>query len=510
VADFESYDFSPLDHPGEECGVFGVYNQGQAPGDPTVGDMTYKALLELQNRGHDAAGMAVADTVGGIVVVKQLGRVEDALHGGRVTSGLDNGAMASGHVRYITSATKSRVDRFSAAQPILESNVNGDVVLSHNGHIANSQELIEAHDLDADTCGTDSQLMTYLIAKGVENGLPLQQAVNNTARELNGAFSLVIMGQGQLIGLRDPRGTRPLMLGELPSGGSMLASETTALDVNGARFVREIEPGEMIVIDKDGPRSSSPFTPQEIDEKLCVFEKIYFSDPRNILQGSRVEDDRFRMGEELGLEHPVGHADIVVGIPNSGMSAAEGYSEASGIPLAAGLERKRRDDGSLEEGRSFMFATQEHRRRAVRDKLAPIPSILEGKVVVAVDDSVVRGTTTGEIIDMFREGGAREVHLRVASPPYQYPCFAGMDTPEQSSLIAANMTLEEIAAHMGVDSLQYLSLEGLHRAAGNNPTSRLCDACLTGDYPNVLPPRVAITITPVDHFEKSNAQASER
>jgi len=332
---------------------------------------------------------------------------------------------------------------------------------------------------------SDSDLVAELIAtelgrhpEASSDGRALERALLVVLPTLKGAFSFVLMDEGHVVGVRDPNGFRPLCLGKLDNGW-VLASESPALDVVGAHFVREIEPGEMIIIDASGHRSVSVFPPDEVDPKLCLFEFVYFARPDSTLYGQSVHAARVRMGEQLAEQAPV-DADLVMGVPESGMPAAEGYARRSGIPYGQGLVKNRYI------GRTFIAPNQEMRALGVRMKLNPLRDNIAGKRLVVLDDSIVRGTTSRALVSMLREAGATEVHLRVSSPPYRWPCFYGMDTGERGELIAANMSVDEIRAYLNVDTLAYLSLDRLVSATGAVGAG-FCDACLTGSYPVAIP-----------------------
>jgi amidophosphoribosyltransferase len=356
------------------------------------------------------------------------------------------------------------------------------IALGHNGNLTNTAELSEIHPVPRDQGSSDSAVMLAAIAAAVDEDRSddrgLEMALASTLPSFEGAFSLVVMDQGRLFGIRDPHGFRPLTLGRLPEtvsgkSGWVLASETAALDIIGASFVREVAPGEMVIIDAGGIRSRFPFPLTE--PKLCVFEFVYFARPDSNLNGRNVHGARTDMGRTLAREHPV-DADVVVPVPESGIPAAQGFAAVSGIPYADGLVKNRY------VGRTFIEPNQRLRDRGVKLKLNPIAATLAGKRVVLIDDSIVRGSTTRQLVALVREAGAREVHLRISSPPYRWPCFYGMDTSDRSTLIAARLGTDEICRHVGADSLGYLSLPGLLAATGANPQG-FCHACLSAEYP---------------------------
>lgn len=437
-----------------------------------VSQLIYFGLFALQHRGQESAGMATSDGQT-VTVVKDLGLVNQVFDGSSL-AGLD-GHLGIGHVRYSTTGSTN----WDNAQPTHRQVGNTSVALGHNGNLTNTSELAEQLGISAAT--TDTDLMAEGIARALDDERSddrgLEKALMEVAPTWKGAFSLVAMDQGRVVGLRDPNGFRPLCLGSLPGGGSVLSSETAALDLVGAAFVREVAPGEMVVIDAGGLRSYRPFG--DADPGLCLFEFVYFARPDSQIYGRSIHAARHEMGRALFGEHPA-RADVVVPVPESGIPAAQGFAAASGIPYADGLVRSRY------VGRTFIEPTQLLRDRGIQLKLNPIPGNLEGRRVALVDDSIIRGSTTRQLVAMVREAGATEVHLRVSSPPYRWPCFYGMDTSDRSTLIAAHMEVEEIRRHLGADSLGYLSLQGLLGATGVSDAG-FCTACLSGVYPTELP-----------------------
>jgi amidophosphoribosyltransferase len=467
-----------MDEMREACGVFGVY----APG-VEVANLVFDGLFALQHRGQESAGMAVSDGET-ITVVKDMGLVTSVFDA-RALASLQ-GHLALGHVRYSTTGPST----WQAAQPVYRSSGHSGFALAHNGNLTNVGALEADAGLLAGVLGSDSDLVAELVSKafpceGTERtGEELEAALMTVLDRLEGAFSLGVIDERHLFAIRDPNGFRPLCLGRLEPdegevGGWVVASETTALDIVGARYVREIEPGEMVVIDESGPRSRWPFSQSRIEPHLCVFEFVYFARPDSLLLGREVHAARRRMGERLASEAPA-EADLVIGVPDSGLPAAEGFASASGIAFGQGLVKNRYI------GRTFIAPTQAARVESVRRKLNPLHESVAGKRLVVVDDSVVRGTTTRQIVRMLREAGAAEVHLRVSSPPFRWPCFYGIDTPVREELLGARMAVEEIAAHLGADSVAYLSLEGLFEAI-DAPGAAFCAACLTGRYPTAVP-----------------------
>ena len=467
------------DSPKEACGVFGVY----APNQP-VAHMTYLGLYALQHRGQEAAGMAVSDGED-ITVVKDMGLVAHVFDD-RTLAPL-TGHLAIGHTRYSTTGSSS----WRNAQPVYRDAGPTQFALGHNGNLVNTGALAEEAGMLPGTVASDSDLVAELVALELERleqarvhdpSLPaptLDAALLTVLPSLEGAFSLVLMDEHRIIGLRDPNGFRPLCLGRLEHGGWVLASESPALDVVGADFVREIEPGEMVVIDADGVRSARPFPPERLNPKLCVFEFVYFARPDTRLYGRSVHFARVRQGELLAEQAPV-EADMVMGVPESGIPAAEGYARASGIPYGQGLVKNRYI------GRTFIAPSQEMRALGVRMKLNPLKENLQGKRVVVVDDSVVRGTTQKQIVKMLRESGVKEVHLRLTSPPIKWSCFYGIDTGERSELLANGLEIDEIRQYLNLDSIAFITLDRLISSTGTSG-SGFCDACFTGNYPVAVP-----------------------
>jgi amidophosphoribosyltransferase len=443
---------------GESCGVFGVYGPGL-----DVARLTYFGLFALQHRGQESAGIAVSGG-DGLTVYKDLGLVAQVFDEKRL-GGLI-GDLAIGHNRYSTTGSST----WENAQPTYRSLGEKTIALAHNGNLSNTEGL-------ADSLGTlrgtmsDSELMTEALARHLETA-SLEAALETVLPQLEGAFSLTIMDDEHLVGVRDPHGFRPLVLGRL-NGATVLSSETCGLDIIGADFIREVAPGEVVIIDDDGVRSFFPF--EKTPQKTCVFEFVYFSRPDSTMAGQSIHAARRRMGERLAAEYPA-NADVIVPVPESGIPAAQGYAAASSTPYVDGLVKNRY------VGRTFISPTQQMRDQGVRMKLNPISQELEGKRVVLVDDSIVRGSTTRQLISMVRKAGALEVHLRVSSPPYRWPCYYGMDTGRRDELIAARMSTDEIADYLEVDSLGYLSLDGLLDSTAI-AADRFCTACLSGDYP---------------------------
>ena len=458
------------------CGIFGVYAPGRS-----IAHLTYLGLYALQHRGQESAGMAVSDREV-LTVVKEMGLVSNVFDD-RALSSLP-GDLGIGQTRYSTTGSS----QWRNAQPIYRGVGDLEFALGHNGNLVNTAALADGAGMLPGTVASDSDLIGELVAAELLSGAvhsdnPLLTALTAVVPKLEGAFCLSVMDRDQIIGVRDPHGFRPLALGRLDEGGWVLASESPAFDVVGATFVRELDPGEMVVIDESGVTSLRPFEPASIDPKLCLFEFVYFARPDSKLYGHNVHQARVRMGEFLAEQAPV-DADLVMGVPESGIPAAEGYARASVIPFGYGLVKNRYI------GRTFIAPNQALRALGVRMKLNPLRENIAGKRLVVVDDSIVRGTTTKAMVAMLREAGAAEVHMRISSPPYRWPCFYGMDTGSRGELLAANLEVDEIREYTGVDTLSYLHLDRLLEATGA-VNAGFCDACLTGDYPVEIPVNLA-------------------
>ena len=452
-----------LDRPGEACGVFGIIGP-----DADAARLTYFGLFALQHRGQESAGIAVSDG-DNLTVYKDLGLVAQVFDE-TTLAGLP-GSLAIGHTRYSTTGSNS----WENSQPVFRHLGQNGIALAHNGNLTNTAQL--AKHADAGIATTDSELMTDAIAAAmVDDGLDLTDALSAVLPTFEGAFSLAVMDRTTLVGVRDPHGFRPLCLGRL-NDDWVVASETAALDILGAALIRQISPGEMVVIDENGPQSHFPFA--DATSNLCIFEFVYFARPDSTLLGQTIHSTRQRMGRLLAEQAPV-EADITVAVPESGIPAAQGFAAVSGIPYIDGLVKNRY------VGRTFIEPAQAMRDRGVRMKLNAMPGVISGKRVVLVDDSIVRGSTTKQLVTIVREAGATEVHLRISSPPYRWPCFYGMDTGDQSTLLAAGKSVDEIAEHLGVDSLVYLELENLIEATGSSADA-FCTACLSGAYPTDVP-----------------------
>ena len=456
-------------HLHEECGVFGV----RLPEWGDVASLAYYALYSLQHRGQESAGIAVNDD-GVIRAYRDVGLVGDVFPPERLAS-LGRGNIAVGHVRYGTTGS----DNQRNVQPILVNHYKGRMALAHNGNLTNSHALrreLESRGSIFQTT-TDSEVIAYLIVQERLRTPSIEEAVSAAMERLEGAYSLVISSPSKLIAVRDPHGFRPLCMGELRDGSVVFASESCALDAIGARFLRDLRPGEIVVADGKGLRSIETHC-GKVPKSLCVFEFIYFARPDSVIDGSSVHVARQRAGAFLALEHPV-QADVVIGVPDSGLDAALGYARQSGIPYGMGFIKNKYI------GRTFISPTQALRESEVSIKLNPIRSVVAGKRVVLIDDSIVRGTTCRRTIDLLRKAGAREIHMRVSAPPFVSECYYGTDIDDKDKLIATHHSVEEIAKIIGVDSLGYLSLENVVKLADS--TSGFCTACFGGGYPTALP-----------------------
>jgi len=447
----------------EECGVFGIF------GHPEAANMTYLGLYALQHRGQESAGIASSDG-DRLHVSRAMAYVNDAFDETLLAE--LRGQMAVGHVRYSTAGES----RLANAGPLVINCAHGEIAVCHNGNLVNASELKDAMVSDGAIfqTSTDSEVILHLYARS--KAAAPEHAIVDALSQVRGAFSLTILTKHQLIAVRDPHGFRPLAIGRL-GDAVVVCSETCALDLIGATYVRDVEPGEVFIVDRSGQRSIKPFGPARLAH--CVFEHVYFARPDSYVFGQSVNEARTSLGRALACEQPV-DADVVVPIPDSGVCAAVGFSEKSGIPLRMGLIRNHY------VGRTFIEPRQSIRHFGVRVKLNPVRSILEGQRVVLVDDSLVRGTTSRKIVKIVRAAGAREVHMRISCPPTISPCFYGVDTPHRSELIAATHTLEEIETYIGADSLGYLSLDGLLSAVGPAKES-YCTSCYTGRYPVAFP-----------------------
>ena len=457
------------DKPEEACGVFGVY----APGE-NIATLAYFGLFALQHRGQESAGIATFDG-SEVHVHKDMGLVSQVFNE-KILQELP-GDMAVGHTRYSTTGSSRRVN----AQPAVVQTRLGPLALAHNGNLVNTAILRDS--LAAKICQfettTDSEAIAIAIGQEVDEGLGWMEGAIRAFQQCQGAFSLVIGTPDGLIGTRDANGVRPLVIGVLNGSPDryVLASETCALDIIGAEYLRDVEPGEMVWITDDG--LASFFWATQPEPKLCVFEMIYFARPDSKFHNDSLYSYRMRLGRRLAIENPV-EADIVIAVPDSGVPAAIGYSQVSGLTYAEGLIKNRY------VGRTFIQPTQSMREAGIRMKLNPLRDVLAGKRVVIVDDSIVRGTTSRKIVKALRDAGATEVHMRISSPPVTHPCFYGIDTDNQSQLIAATKSVDDIAGQIGVDTLAYLSEEGMLEAT-QDATQNFCTACFNGRYPIPVP-----------------------
>ncbi|MEM7721556.1 MAG: amidophosphoribosyltransferase [Pseudomonadota bacterium] len=464
--------FDPLDDDKlrEECGVFGTIGVTDAANFVALG------LHALQHRGQEAGGIVTHHPDQGFNSARRFGLVRDTFTSQKVMETLP-GSIGIGHVRYSTAGSKGAT-QIRDVQPFFGEFAMGGAAIAHNGNIVNAdelrRELIERGSIFQSS--SDSECIIHLMARSYQKTIP--ERMKDALRRVEGAFSVVAMTRTKLIGVRDPLGVRPLVLGQVGDGW-VLSSETCALDIIGADFVREIAPGEMVVITEKGIESYQPFEKKR--SRFCIFEHVYFSRPDSIIGGRSVYETRRQIGVELAREAPM-EADLVCPVPDSGTPAAIGYSQESGIPYAMGIIRNQY------MGRTFIEPTEQIRNMGVRLKLNVNRALIEGKRVILVDDSVVRGTTSRKIKDMVLDAGAAEVHFRIASPPTAWPCFYGVDTPEREKLLASTMSEDEMRHHLQVDSLRFISLDGLYRAVGEaggrdpaNPA--YCDACFSGEYP---------------------------
>ena len=465
----------------ESCGVFGVY----APG-INVAQTTFFALFALQHRGQESAGIAVTDS-DGIKIHTRMGLVSQAFT--ETDLALLKGDISIGHNRYSTTGSSKPAN----AQPIIAKSGGLTIALAHNGNIINSKQLrdeLQERGYHFHT-SVDSEVIANLIL--ASPGQNWQEKIEYATHRLQGAYSLVILTEDKLIGVRDPFGVRPLCLGTI-DGGWCIASESCALDHIGAQFVREIEPGEIVVIDSQGVKS---FKKEDGKKALCIFEYIYFARPDSIIQGKLLYPTREAMGRILAEEYPV-DADFVMGVPDSATAAGIGYSNASGIPYCEGLLKNRY------VGRTFIEPDQRIRELGVQLKFNPLSQIIGGKRLVVVDDSIVRGTTTPRVVSLLKKAGAAEVHLRICAPPIRYPCFFGVDMATRWELIAAKKTVPEIREHLSADSLGYLSLDGLIRAV-DLPRDIFCLACFTGVYPipvQIEMDKLALEVLPAEELSE--------
>jgi amidophosphoribosyltransferase len=454
------------DHFHDQCGLFGVYGSREAA------NLTYLGLHSLQHRGQESAGIATIDN-GRLLMHRDLGLVRD-IFSQTILERLP-GNSAIGHVRYSTSGEPNVRD----SQPIAVDYSLGSIAVAHNGTLTNYHETKQRLESEGSIfqSACDSEVLVHLIARSRER--TAIDRIADALKQVRGAFALLFLTPDEIVAVRDPYGLRPLTMGR-SKGTYLFSSEPPSFELVAAEYLREVEPGEMIVVNKNGLKSYHPFAKAE--PRFCIFEYVYFARPDSLLNGINVYQARKRLGKKLAEEQPV-DADLVIPVPDSGVPSALGYAERTGIPFEFGLIR------SHYVGRTFIEPQSSIRHFGVRLKLSPIHSVLSGKRVVVVDDSIVRGTTCQKIIKMVRSAGAREVHLRITSPPTRWPCYYGIDTPSHSELIASSHSLEEVNKYATSDTLGYLSVEGLHQAISGNG---YCDACFTGDYPIAIPKKSAV------------------
>lgn len=455
----------------EECGVFGVFGKEN----PTIAQSVYFGLFALQHRGQESCGIAV-NSDGVFNSYKDAGLVNDVFTPD-VLARLGGGSIAVGHVRYGTTGSGGRIN----AQPVVVNHFKGSMALAHNGNLTNAYELRREFEAKGSIFHTtsDTEVISYLITEERLKTGTIEDAVCRAMNRLEGAYSLVVMSPQKLIAARDENGFRPLCYGKTKDGTYYVASESCALDAVGAKLIRDLDPGEVLVFTDQGARSIR----NHCDEKphtLCVFEYVYFARPDSVIEGASVHEARVKAGEILAREHKV-DADVVVGVPDSGLDAALGYARESGIPYSIGFIKNKYI------GRTFIAPDKKSRVNGVKIKLNPISSEIKGKRVVLIDDSIVRGTTSGRIVKLLRDAGAKEVHMRVSAPPFVNPCYYGTDIDSRDNLIACRKSIEEIAEEIGVDSLGYLSVEGVKEIARVNEKSGFCTACFDGNYPTEIP-----------------------
>lgn len=467
----------------EECGVFGVFS----PKRENVAGLVYYGLYALQHRGQEGCGIVVCDD-GVFTSHKGLGLVSDIFTREEMQK-FPEGEMAVGHARYGTTGGNN----INNCQPIQVNHLKGKLALAHNGNLSNALTLRKELELSGAIfhCTSDTETIAYVITRERITAPSIEAAVSRAMDKLEGAYSLVMMSSSKLIAVRDPYGFRPLCYGQMADGTWVVASESCGLSAVGASFVRDVRPGEILTFSNKGVQSDTSHCGLK-NKKLCIFEYIYFARPDSAIDGIGVHDTRLRAGELLAKAHPV-DADIVVGVPDSGLDAALGYARASGIPYGIGLIKNKYI------GRTFISPGQDDRVDKVRIKLSPVEGEVRGKRVVLIDDSIVRGTTSGRIVQLLRDAGATQIHMRVSAPPFLYPCYYGTDIDSQEHLIACHHTVEEIREMIGVDSLGYLPLEDLKDLIGS---SDYCSACFSGIYPTAVPED-----TRKDQFERKLSEA---
>lgn len=452
----------------DECGVVGVFLNDEKKEQMSAASLAYFGLYSLQHRGQESAGIVVSDGKN-VKIHKNMGLVADVFNAENL--GSLNGNLAIGHVRYATAGSKT----LENAQPMLNQFKLGSVALAHNGQLVNYEQLREMlEDAGATfSSSSDTEVILKMIARSYKKGL--ERALTDTIQMIKGSYALCVMTEDTLIGVRDPNGIRPLALGQV-DGGYVLASESCAIDAMNGTFIRDIRPGEIVTINKDGITSVD--FGEKTSKRTCIFEYVYFARPDSVIDGIPVQTARLKMGAQLAKESPV-DADVVIGVPDSGLGAALGYSQASGVPYSMGIVKNKYI------GRTFIAPTQKERENMVFVKLNAVSSDLSGKKVIVIDDSIVRGTTSRRLVQILRRAGAKEVHFRVSSPPVKFPCHLGIDTPTKSELISSNHDIEEIRKEIGADSLAFISLEGMFEALRScNPDSYgFCKGCFSGEYP---------------------------
>ena len=465
----------------EECGLFGIFANDTID----VAHTAYYALFALQHRGQENCGIVVNDD-GVFHTRKDVGLVEDVFNQ-RNLEELGLGNMSVGHVRYGATGTSLR----SNSQPMVVNHHKGRMAIAHNGSLVNAYELRQELELEGSIFHTanDTEVIAYIITKERIGSESIEEAVEKAIPKLEGAFSLVIMSPTKLIAVRDPHGFRPLLYGQREDGAYIIASETCALDAVNAKYIRDLEPGEIVVFSKEGIKSITTHC-NKAPHKICIFEYLYFARPDSEIEGVSVHQARMRAGACLAKEHPI-DADVVIGVPDSGISAAIGYAQESGIPYGIGFIKNKYI------GRTFIAPGQSNREDKVMIKLNVLKDTVEGKRVVLVDDSIVRGTTIARIIKRVREAGAKEIHVMSSAPPFMNPCYYGTDIDSRNNLIACRLTTEEIAKEVGADSVGYLEIAHLNELIGTEPNIGYCHACFTGEYPTMEP-----TTTALDKFEQ--------
>ena len=463
-----SFEMSEEDKLRDECGVIGVFINDSKKEQMSAASLAYFGLYSLQHRGQESAGIVPSDGTN-VKIHKDMGLVADVVNAENL--GSLNGNLAIGHVRYATAGSKT----IENAQPMLNQFKLGSVALAHNGQLVNYEQLREMLEDAGSTfsSSSDTEVILKMIARSYKKGLA--KAISDTIQMIKGSYALCVMTEDTLIGVRDPNGIRPLCLGQV-EGGYVLASESCAIDAMNGTFIRDIAPGEIITINKDGI-SSFNFG-EKTAKRTCIFEYVYFARPDSVIDGIPVQTARLKMGAQLAKESPV-DADVVIGVPDSGLGAAMGYAQASGVPYSMGIVKNKYI------GRTFIAPTQKERENMVFVKLNAVSSDLSGKKVIVIDDSIVRGTTSRRLVQILRRAGAKEVHFRVSSPPVKFPCHLGIDTPTKSELISSTHDIEEIRKEIGADSLAFISLEGMFEALRScNPDSYgFCKGCFSGEYP---------------------------